>query len=67
MKTAPANMTREAESMPDCAASRNVTTIPIALFSKLSLKAPRNCVTNSGANRRAVKSWTRGDRMTSLP
>ena len=44
---------------PDWPARRNVTTMPIALFSRLSLKAPRNCVTNSGANRRAVKSWTR--------
>ncbi len=56
MKTAPASMTSEAELSPDSSARRNVTTMPMALFSRLSLKAPRNCVTKSGANRRAVKS-----------
>ena len=66
MNSALATMTSDAAFRPDCSASRNVTRMPSALFSRLSLKAPRNCVTKSGANRRAVSSWTRGDRMTSF-
>src|SRR6185503_6046777 len=46
---------------------RNVTTMPSALLSRLSLNAPRNWVTNSGAKRRLVRSCTSGERITPTP
>ena len=56
MNSPPASMTSDEAPRPDCSASRYVTKIPREALSRLSLKAPRNCVTKSGANRRAVKS-----------
>src|SRR4051812_7815125 len=67
MNSAPASITSDAAPRPDCSARRKVTTIPSALLSRLSLKAPRNCVTNSGAKRRAVSSCSNGERITATP
>ncbi len=66
MNSAPAAIVSVAAFIPDCSASLNVTRMPSALFSRLSLNAPRNWVTKSGANRRAVSNCTSGDRMNNF-
>ena len=67
MNRPPAIITSVAASRPDCSARRKVTKIASALFSRLSLNAPRNWVTKSGANRRVVRSCTSGDRIDMSP
>ena len=56
MKSALATIASDPASRPERSASRYATRMPSALFSRLSLNAPRNCVANKGANRRAVMS-----------